>query len=94
MKASGTTASGFKYEISDSVKNDYELVEALSELEENPLLLTKIVTKVLGKEQSKNLKDHLRNEDGVVPTDLMLTEIIEIFKGNEDTKNSSSSADI
>lgn len=85
----GKTSSGFEFEISKDIVNDYELVENLAELEENPLLIGKIVNQVLGKEQAKNLKEHVRNEKGIVPTDKITKEIIEIFKNaGEETKNS------
>lgn len=85
----GKTSSGFRFEISKDVINDYELVENLGELEDNPLILGKIVRQILGKEQTAKLKDHIRNENGIVPTDKMTKEIIEIFKnGGEETKNS------
>ena len=85
----GKTSSGFEFEISEDVANDYELVENLGELEDNPLILGKVVNQILGKEQTARLKDHVRNEKGIVPTDRMTQEIIEIFKnGGEETKNS------
>ena len=85
----GKTSSGFEFEISKDVANDYELVENLGELEDNPLILGKIVNQILGKEQTARLKDHVRNEKGIVPTDKMTKEIIEIFQNSgEETKNS------
>lgn len=85
----GKTTSGFEFEISEDIKNDYELVENLGELEDNPLILGKIVRQILGKEQTAKLKDHIRNENGIVPTNKMTQEIIEIFKNaGEETKNS------
>ena len=85
----GKTSSGFDFTISKDVKNDYELVENLGELEDNPLILGKIVTQILGKEQTAKLKNHIRNENGIVPTDKMTQEIIEIFRNSgEETKNS------
>lgn len=85
----GKTSSGFDFTISKDVKNDYELIENLGELEDNPLILGKIVTQILGKEQTAKLKDHVRNENFIVPTDKMTKEIIEIFqKGGKETKNS------
>jgi len=85
----GKTSSGFEFEISEAVANDYELVENLGELEDNPLILGKIVNQILGKEQTTRLKNHVRNENGIVPTDKMTQEIIEIFKnGGEKAKNS------
>lgn len=84
----GKTDSGFKYEVSKDVANDYELVEALGELDTNPLLLSTIVNKVLGKEQTNKLKDHIRTEDGIVPTDVMMQEVMAIFNGEKEIKNS------
>ncbi len=85
----GKTSSGFEFEISEDVANDYELVENLGELEDNPLILGKVVNQILGKEQTARLKDHVRNEKGIVPTDRMTQEIIEIFQNSgEEIKNS------
>jgi len=85
----GKTSSGFEFEISKDVVNDYELVENLAELEDNPLILAKVIKQILGEEQTEKLKNHVRNEKGIVPTDKMTQEIIEIFKNaGEETKNS------
>ena len=43
----GKTKSGFEYEISKDVVNDYELVENLAELEDNPLILAKVIKQIL-----------------------------------------------
>lgn len=84
----GETSSGFKYQIPEENLNNYELVEVLGELEENPLLISKTVTLLLGKEQREKLKDHLRTEGGTVPTDRISEEIMEIFNSQKETKNS------
>lgn len=85
----GKTESGFEFTISEDIKNDYELVENLGELEDNPLILGRIVNQILGKEQAKRLKDHIRNEKGMVPTDKMTEEVRDIFAtSGEETKNS------
>lgn len=85
----GKTSSGFEFTISKDIKNDYELIENLGELEDNPLILGKIVKQILGKGQTSKLKDHIRNENGIVPTDKMTKEITEIFQNSgEETKNS------
>lgn len=84
----GTTKSGFNYEIPNERLNNYELLECIAELEEEPLLLAKTVNLLLGKDQAKLLKDHLRTEDKTVPMDKMSEEIIEIFKSQPETKNS------
>lgn len=85
----GKTSTGFEFEISEDVVNDYELVENLAELEDNPLMISKVVNKILGKEQTEKLKNHVRDDKGIVPIDKMTKEIIEIFQiSGEEIKNS------
>ena len=84
----GKTKSGFSYELDKERLNNYELLEAIEELEENPLVLSRVVNLLLGKEQTKKLKDHLRTENGIVPTEKMSEEITEIFQNQSETKNS------
>ena len=84
----GKTKSGFKYKIPKENLNNYELIEVISEVEENPLLITKTVNLLLGEEQKEKLKDHLRTKSGTVPTDKMSEEIIEIFNSQDEAKNS------
>lgn len=85
---SGKTKSGFKYSVPEERLNNYELLEAIGELENDPLILTKVVDLLLGKEQKKELKNHVRTEDGLVPTDKLSEEITEIFQSQSETKNS------
>ena len=84
----GKTKSGFSYQIEESRLNNYELLETIGELEENPMVISKMVVMLLGKEQTANLKNHLRDENGMVPTDKMTDEITEIFQSQAETKNS------
>jgi len=84
----GKTSSGFEYKIPKENLNNYELLEVLGEMEENPLLLSKTVNLLLGKEQANKLKNHLRTESGIVPTDKMSEEIKEVFESQEEVKNS------
>lgn len=84
----GKTKSGFSYELDKERLNNYELLESIEELEENPLVLSRVVNLLLGKEQTKKLKDHLRTENGIVPTEKMSEEITEIFQNQGETKNS------
>lgn len=79
-KIKGKTQSGFAYEIEEARLNNYELLEAIGELEDNPMVISKMVIMLLGKEQTNRLKDHLRDEEGLVPVDKMTEEITEIFQ--------------
>jgi len=83
----GTTESGFNYEIADESLNDYELFELISEVDDNPLLLPKLVNKLLGTEQKNNLLNHVRTDDGRAPLDKISQEVMEIFR-SKPIKNS------
>lgn len=84
----GKTASGFEYTLDPDKLNDYELLEKIGEMEENPFALTSVVNMVLGREQAKKLKDHIRSKNGTVPIEKMTTEITEIFNTQPQIKNS------
>lgn len=84
----GTTESGFVYEISEDRLNNYELLEYISEIEDNPMVLPKVVKGLLGAEQTIALKNHLRNDDGIVPAEKFGQTIEEIFQNHNQTKNS------
>lgn len=49
------TSSGFEYKIEESRLKNYELVEALADLESNPLSLPKVLRLLLG-DQVESLK--------------------------------------
>lgn len=74
------TASGFEFEIEDGVLDNMELLDAIAELEENPLKLTKVVKLLLGEETKERLYDHVRNDKGRVPAEALSTEVADIFK--------------
>ena len=70
-KLTGVTKSGFTYSI----------------LETNPLALPRVMNLLLGKEQAQKLKDHLRDEDGVVDTEQITSELKNIFESQKRLKN-------
>lgn len=81
------TSTGFSYEIDEKALNNFELLDMLGDLEENPLLLPKIIKLILGEEQKKALYDHVRDKDGTVPTDRIEEELTEIFLSGQEIKN-------
>lgn len=83
----GQTSTGFKFEISRRRLNNYEIVEYLSRLEDEPLLLPKIVEMILGIKQTELLKNHVRDEDGIVDTEVISKELEEIIKSQGQLKN-------
>lgn len=79
------TKSGFEYNLDKKRLDNYELVEALAEMDTNPLALPKVVNLLLG-DQAKALKDHVRDEDGNVSIERMSGELTEMFE-NQQLKN-------
>lgn len=82
------TSTGFVYEINENVLNNFELLELFAEVDENPLLLPKLLTMLLGKDGKQALYDHVRLEDGTVPADKISNELLEIINGSKEVKNS------
>lgn len=76
----GITKSGFAFDVPDSVYNNMELIDALAEAGgENPLAISNVCLLVFGKEQRKQLYDHLRREDGTVPFEDVSAAIADVF---------------
>ena len=66
----GKTPSGFKFEISERRLNNYELLELIGEVDEgNGQAFPKVLKLLFGEEQAKAFKDHLREEDGIIPNE-------------------------
>lgn len=85
----GETKSGFKFEISERRLNNYELLELIGEVDEGQgQVFPKVVKLLFGDEQAKDFKDHLREEDGIVPNDKMADEIKSVFESVNGLKKS------
>lgn len=82
----GKTSIGFEYEIAEDVLNNYELVEAIGELDTNPLAIAKIVNLLLGNEQKNALKEAVRDENGIVSVTELTNQITEIFQNHGEVK--------
>lgn len=86
------TESGFSIELKESALDNMEVLDALSDLDEgNPLAMSRLVVKLLGKDGKKRLYDHLRTEDGRVPASAVESAIMELFQSINNGKNSASS---
>lgn len=84
----GTTKSGFAYEIPDTVGDNYEVLECVAKLqnENDVLALPMLVDLVLGDKQRDAFKEHCRGEDGRISTEYMMREFFDIFAQNAATK--------
>lgn len=74
----GKTKTGFEYEFDENLFKDYELVELLAVVDDNPLVLPQIFKKLIG-DRVKDLKDHVRDENGVVDIEKMVIEFEDII---------------
>lgn len=77
----GKTSTGFTFSIDEKLLNNMELVDALAEVDENPVAVSKMMDLLFGN-QKKQLYDHLRTEDGRVPVEAVINEIMEIFEAS------------
>ena len=77
----GKTNSGFEYSISEEVFDDYDLLQNIAEVAKgNDIYFVPVVRQLLGEEQEKALKAHLKARDGRVKTTAMTSEIVEIIQ--------------
>lgn len=83
----GKTDTGFEFEISASVGDDWELLELISEAETNPLAVIQILNRIFDKEQVNSLKEHVRDDNGIVSTTKLMSEVTNIFTKAGELKN-------
>ena len=81
----GVTSTGFAFEITKERLENYELLEAIAEVDTNPAVLPKVVQLMLGN-KSEDLKNYVRTADGIVPLDKIGNEIREIFTSKNQLK--------
>ena len=80
--------NGFECTINTDVLDDMEFVDLLADTEDDPLKIGRVALMLLGKEQKKNLYDHLHTEDGRVPVTSMNDAIEKIFNAlGDEAKN-------
>ena len=85
----GITKSGFSYELDETKLDDMELLDAIAEVDSNPLNISKVLKTILGEDQRKALYDHLRDDTGRVSVKAVTEAIADIFSSSgSDGKNS------
>lgn len=84
---SGETESGFVFNIEVERLDNMELIDALAELEDDPLQISTVIRLLLGKEDKKRLYDHVRTDEDIVPSGLVEKELGEIFTLSQELKN-------
>lgn len=82
----GTTQSGFEFVIEDSALDDWELLEAMEELDSNPGAFVKVAKSLLSNEYYNALKKHC-TKNGKVVMHKVIAEIEEMLNSNKEIKN-------
>lgn len=87
----GKLKNGFEVKIEDENLDDFEVFEAICDIEEDSENMGKTVfifKRLLGKTQYDKLKEHMRNETGKISTTEMIEVLKEILNLENDIKNS------
>lgn len=82
----GTTSTGFSFSVDDEKLNDdWEFVELMAQLDDQPFKVAKVVHMMIGDKQYKALREHCTAADGHVSAKRMNAEVKEIFtySGND-----------
>lgn len=83
----GKTESGFEYEVSENALNDWELLELLGQIQDGEMFaLTKAVKRFFGEVQLARLKEHLRDDSGIIPADAVSAVFAEVMASIKDGK--------
>lgn len=84
----GKTSTGFEYELSDSVKDDWNFLKLLRKIDSGEAqYIVDVSFKLLGEEQEERLEKHIEEKEGCVKASSMIREVFEILNSNEATKN-------
>ena len=87
----GTTASGFEFEMEDDLLKDVEFLEIFYAVQRGDTgAVFDLIGAALGKDQKKALYDHVRNGKGKVMIEDLTPELEDMFKAlgeNQATKN-------
>ena len=77
----GKTESGFAFSVEENAFDDMRVVDALAGISDgtNPLAVSFLTERILGKEQREKLYQHVAEKDGRVPIEKIGNEITQIF---------------
>lgn len=84
----GVTPSGFEYELEEEMLDDWDFLESLRELTTNESAIVDVAKYLLGDEQFKALKTHLRGSNKRLKASVVVQEILYILQNAKAGKNS------
>lgn len=78
----GTTKSGFEFDVNEAALDDYRLLKALNEVSDGKTgKVAVIIEKLLGSDQEERLMEHVESiNDGKCSATGMVAELNEIFE--------------
>ena len=83
------TSDGFEVEIIEEHLDDWEFLELLDEVDSgNTGAIVRVAKYLLGEEQVKALKQHIREAEGKVQASKMVNALTEIMESVSTVKNS------
>lgn len=79
------TSSGYECTPNEKIGNDWRFIEALEDCDSDSTVkqitgIKKMLHLMLSEEDIKALYDHVREEDGTIPTDKIMKEVTEVFE--------------
>lgn len=80
------TKSGFETKIDESIMNRYSFVKLLGKVDKNPLVITELITALLGDDEEK-LIEHLGGNPTVDEMSQELGDIFECIGESKEAKN-------
>lgn len=87
MKTEITTTSGFKCELEKERLDDWEFARIVAAVEKDEGkaldLCIFMMDRVLDPETAERLQEHVRTEDGRVPTSALMQELTDIINGTK-----------
>lgn len=85
----GKTSSGFEFHIEEAALDDWEVLEAIVDINSGHYsAAVRVLKLLLGDEQTKKLKEHCRNkETGRVPKNAMFRELSDILSLSGSDRN-------
>ena len=99
MSIKGETSSGFEFEIDERILKDWGFIKKLSklkELEDNSesmevdfINIMADIENIIFVDKGKAFEEHIaKKNEGMMPVDIVLKELLEVIKGKKETKNS------
>lgn len=76
----GTTTSGFAFEIADDVLDNMDFCDAMNAWRKNNFAMSEVMEIMLGKDQAQALKDHVKGTAQHASAKAVNAELTEMFE--------------